>query len=271
MLYSILFYFSNGGFILSNNSYFLYFIFSQNFITPHPDFFILAWSISIEEWFYLLLPLSFSIVNFFMKISAKTLLSAIFVLLTGITLFRVFVVYYYDPEWDAGVRRITSLRLDALLMGVLAAYIRIYFENSWNKYSKYCFVIGIMIILSSSFWLYLKVIVTYMSADFFSKTFLFSFFSCGIALCLPYLSEIKTAKNRFIGKLITHISIVSYSLYLFHVLISYLVITILNKLLIQDITLLKFTLVWVFSMLAATVLYKCYERPFMNLRERFKL
>lgn len=33
-----------------------YYFFIQNFNSPHPDFFPEAWSLSIEEWFYLLIP-----------------------------------------------------------------------------------------------------------------------------------------------------------------------------------------------------------------------
>ena len=36
---------------------FRYFIFSQNLYQPHPLFFPEAWSLSIEEWFYLLFPI----------------------------------------------------------------------------------------------------------------------------------------------------------------------------------------------------------------------
>ena len=35
---------------------FRYFIFSQNLYQPHPLFFPEAWSLSIEEWFYLTFP-----------------------------------------------------------------------------------------------------------------------------------------------------------------------------------------------------------------------
>ena len=53
------FYISNKAFVFSGPFYLQYFVFSQNLYSAHPDFFILAWSLSVEEWFYLLLPLSF--------------------------------------------------------------------------------------------------------------------------------------------------------------------------------------------------------------------
>lgn len=36
---------------------FLYYVFSQNIAWPHPSFFGEAWSLAIEEWFYLIIPL----------------------------------------------------------------------------------------------------------------------------------------------------------------------------------------------------------------------
>ena len=38
-------------------SYKRYFLFSQNLFSKHPGFFPEAWSLSVEEWFYLLIPI----------------------------------------------------------------------------------------------------------------------------------------------------------------------------------------------------------------------
>ena len=40
----------------TTNGTWKYFLFVQNFNSPHPPFFGEAWSLSIAEWFYLLLP-----------------------------------------------------------------------------------------------------------------------------------------------------------------------------------------------------------------------
>jgi peptidoglycan/LPS O-acetylase OafA/YrhL len=42
-----------------------YYLFIQNFNSPHPDFFPEAWSLSVEEWFYLLIPSSIFFLSFF--------------------------------------------------------------------------------------------------------------------------------------------------------------------------------------------------------------
>lgn len=43
-------------------------LFLQNFLTPHPDFFKEAWSLSVEEWFYFLFVLLSSFLTFTLRI-----------------------------------------------------------------------------------------------------------------------------------------------------------------------------------------------------------
>ena len=48
-----------------------YFFFSQNIISPHPWFFPEAWSLSIEEWFYVIIPICLFIGIIILKLDAK--------------------------------------------------------------------------------------------------------------------------------------------------------------------------------------------------------
>jgi peptidoglycan/LPS O-acetylase OafA/YrhL len=48
-----------------------YFIFSQNLFQLQPSFFPEAWSLSIEEWFYLLLPICIALITFILKTTYK--------------------------------------------------------------------------------------------------------------------------------------------------------------------------------------------------------
>jgi len=51
LLYTILFYFSDHHFIFSDAHNLLYLVFLQNFFIPHPNFFMLAWSLSVGNGF----------------------------------------------------------------------------------------------------------------------------------------------------------------------------------------------------------------------------
>src|SRR5258708_3318141 len=55
LLFLMGYYFLNG--INLPNELVKYFFFCQNFSTPHPNFYDVSWSLSVEEWFYLSIPL----------------------------------------------------------------------------------------------------------------------------------------------------------------------------------------------------------------------
>jgi peptidoglycan/LPS O-acetylase OafA/YrhL len=103
--------------------------FLQNFDSSHLGFFPVSWSLSIEEWFYLLVPLMYLVIFFFSKSSdkGKLFLSVTVFFLILINLVRVLYVAEYEPAWDYGVRKQIYLRMDSVLTGVLFAGIKQYY------------------------------------------------------------------------------------------------------------------------------------------------
>tara|TARA_R100000406_G_scaffold87632_1_gene72425 strand:- start:2448 stop:3215 length:768 start_codon:yes stop_codon:yes gene_type:complete len=115
-----------------------YFIFSQNLFWEHPAFFPEAWSLSIEEWFYLLIPIIIYVFIRILKFSPKkaVLIAAIVILIT-VTLYRYFLHINLDIDsyqtWDKMIRRQVFTRLDSLMYGIIGAYIYFYFRDFWKK------------------------------------------------------------------------------------------------------------------------------------------
>ncbi|MEO8405403.1 MAG: acyltransferase, partial [Chitinophagaceae bacterium] len=146
----------------------LYFVFLQNFVAAPPHFYREAWSLSVEEWFYLLLP---AWIWFFYKVikMKNAVLSGIITCIIAVTLLRVVVVLLYDPVWNLGVRAIVPLRLDTLMTGVLTAYIYIHHRESWRKYARICFIAGVIVTLAATGWVYIDVVRHPQAAGFFSK------------------------------------------------------------------------------------------------------
>ena len=268
-LSAIVYYFSHKQVVFTEPYNFLYLVFLQNFVSPHPVFFSLAWSLSVEEWFYFLLPLWFIFFHWIFSSNKKYQFCVIISFLLLIIILRIIVVYVSNPEWDSSIRRLTPLRLDALITGVLSGFIHLYFKDHWIRYTKLCLVTGIVLFIAASVYFCFKQMNVGLPGDFFWKTFYFNVVSFAIAFILPYLTKIRKGSDRFFVKAITHISLVSYSLYLTHVIVMFVIITLMNKISVDGLNGLKFISCWFFCILGATVLYRVFELPMTNLREKF--
>ena len=269
LLTAIVFYFSYKQFVFAEPDNLLYLVFLQNFVSPHPDFFPLAWSLSVEEWFYLLLPLWFIFLYWLFRKRQGYQLGSIISFLLLIVIIRFIVVYTTNPEWETQIRRIVALRLDALITGVFAGFIHLYFKDYWTRYAKLFLFIGITLLAAASIYFYLKTMNVDMPGNLFWKIFYFNVVSFAITFILPWLTSIKIRSGHFFNKAITHVSLVSYSLYLTHLLVMFVIITLLNKISINGLQILKFISCWFFCILGASILYRIFELPMTNLRERF--
>jgi peptidoglycan/LPS O-acetylase OafA/YrhL len=66
-----------------------YFVFSQNLFSSHPHFFPEVWSLSVEEWFYLIVPLfTFILIKVFQLSIKNSVFVVAVVVLVSATLYR---------------------------------------------------------------------------------------------------------------------------------------------------------------------------------------
>ena len=241
------------------NLNFLFFL--QNFNTPLVGFFWESWSLSIEEWFYIFLPLGLFLVV--KKIpSSKGILTVIIILILLPLLYRILHSgENVDPfGWDVNFRKVVLMRLDTIIYGVLAAYIKFYHKSFWEKYRVHSFVIGVIFIF----------IISNFDKEpnsFFAKTFYFNCISIGAMLLLPFADSIKNYRG-IIGKAISHISLISYSMYLINLGLVVQVIS-KNFPVINPINgFVKYTMYWLIVVICSTLLYSFFEKPIMNLRDK---
>jgi peptidoglycan/LPS O-acetylase OafA/YrhL len=100
---------------------------------------------------------------------------------------------------------------------------------------------------------------------FFNKTWLFAITNIGFALMLPWFKELKT-RNKAIGELVSHISIVSYSAYLIH--LSFVIPFVQNYFPSYLPWIANYVCYIVLTLGLSTVVYKYYEKPLTGLREK---
>ncbi len=254
-----------------------YFIFSQNLFYQHPKFFLEAWSLSVEEWFYLITPLSIFLLTYFFKIKARR--AILFVAIAILILVLFFRFLRFSHVEVNSVRELGKLfarqvitRLDSLMYGVISAYIQFYYKTAWLKYKTVLLFLGILIFTLTKTLFLFNFISDY---GFYNCVLSFSVISIATAFLLPYLSDLKSG-NGILYKGITVISLISYSMYLLN--LSVVQLNIINKIpwktMIDDkclIIFFKYSAYWIFTILGAILIYKYFEIPTTRLRDNNKI
>jgi peptidoglycan/LPS O-acetylase OafA/YrhL len=222
-----------------------------------------------------MLPLLLVFFTFLIKKPAKsTLLLVCFTVISGITIFRLYR-YLHIPikdigDWDLIFRKQVITRLDSLMFGVIGAYINYYFHATWIKYKRLFLILGVVLFFLSNyvFPIYFSLIGA------FSCVLSFSVISLATLFLLPYLSELKSGKGVFY-KVITYISITSYSVYLIH-------LSIVQSWIIYKLPWVAYTgnsylvslsncvIYYVLTMALSILLYKYFEVPMTRIRERIR-
>lgn len=154
-----------------------YIFFVQALAWPHPDFFGEAWSLAVEEVFYFAVPILVAAALFFRLRGANAVLVVAGLVFALSFLARLLSVYYADPTWDEGVRKVTLFRLDAIMVGVIVAYC--FQHHAWQPrltaaapYLTALLVLSLLLALQSPQWL---------DRSLFARVWLFPVTSFGFA------------------------------------------------------------------------------------------
>jgi peptidoglycan/LPS O-acetylase OafA/YrhL len=246
-----------------------FFLFLQNFSGPFTNFFWESWSLSVEEWFYLIFPLLIGLLFLLLKIfkvrKKYVFLSAILVLLFVPLLLRIFIASHFTVnEFFIGTRiqKVVIYRLDSIALGILAAYIHRWHPVLWHKSRNISFIIGVVIC-------YIIIYIHWPSNLFFTKVFRIFIESFCCFLLLPKFASIRKGP-KILVRFFTHISLISYSMYLLN-------LGVISEVLVTNfpphsprMAWALYGIYWCLVLIFSTLLYKYYEKPVMDLRDRFR-
>lgn len=249
---------------LGGADFFRYLIYVQNFARQSNanDYFSVAWSLSVEEWFYLLFPpfLIFAVlVARRRSVLGAAISAAAFVAL--ITLLREAFGNYAD--WGPDVRRIVMFRMDAIAWGFLLN-LAVTRTGILRQIRIWQALVSLLTALAIAIGL------TMLAAESHSRSIetAFPFYSAAVgatAIVLSLkLSEIfqgskaLTTVGEFLGR-------ISYSMYLFH----WLALATLAPLLDRFSLLPELALYLVVTTVIASLMYVAIEAPVLAARPRF--
>lgn len=250
-----------------------YLLFLQNGTTYTISFFSESWSLSVEEWTYILLPLALLFgakCKFSFSRKGQFLFMIVFLILVAhaIRYFAFLHERIYSLEsWNTNWKSIVLYRFDAILIGVVLAWLVHFHRDFVSKYSGYCLIVAVHLFVLQFFVLNILQ-VDIVSCPIYFHVFYGTLTSVTFTTALPYFIFWNKAEGST-AFLITGISKISYSVYLLHygivaVLLKYIVTSYAISLPSMVLGGLYLAITFVVSYL----LYRFYEMPMRNLRDK---
>lgn len=252
-----------------------YFLFLQNFLKPHPGFFPEAWSLSVEEWFYFMVPvILFLHLTITRHNKKKTLLGWIITIIILVTALRIYRAVNLDipdfESWDNLQRKLVVTRLDSIMFGFLGAWLSYFHEETWNRWKRPLLIIGLILLFIPA------MLGSILGKNlFYLQYFSLTVTSVATLLLLPALSGLRHGQGK-IYRFLSFVSVISYSMYLVN--FSLVQLTIIPSLTgpITSLThnhliisIIRYVLYWALTFLLSYLMYRFWEKPMMKLRERF--
>ena len=221
--------------------------------TPEKNFYPVAWSLSVEEWFYLLIPLLILLVSLFRKSSTNKLLYICLFVIFLLSFFRIIGILQAE-DWGEDIRRSVIFRLDSLCWGVIAYLLIGKIKN---------FIILIILGLSVIIFIIIFLNLNNLNQSIFLQIIFFPNCSISFSALILLILKVNIKLKLFLecGK---HLANLSYSMYLFHIFFILMFIDIFDN------TIISLSL-YLFSLfLFCYLFFKFYEKPILGLRPKYK-
>jgi peptidoglycan/LPS O-acetylase OafA/YrhL len=247
--------------------------FLRNLTGFHMSFFPESWSLAIEEWFYLLFPAALWLGLKFAKRFDLVFLCAALAFFAFSTVARMLGADDPAATWAETQRMVVIYRFDALMLGMLAAWLSIHFPQRWARHLLSSALAGLVLLLAmyATLWKIEHGQLAFGDDSYFARTWRFTLVSLGFALLLPWASGWELARENPASTAVRKIALWSYGLYLLHLPV-FLVVT--RTLIRGDDAqallpaLASFGLQVGGAIILSALLYRFFEAPCTRLRER---
>ncbi|MCY1662997.1 acyltransferase family protein [Chryseobacterium sp. SL1] len=252
-----------------------YFLFLQNFTEKIFPFFKESWSLAIEEWFYLTLPICLLVFRSLLKKQPvqKMLLISFTVYFLLFFIIKIIAVFNYNIQETRGV---VIYRLDTMVIGVFMSYFYKYHKALLYRNRKTLFFSGLLLFAVLFIVFMVSLLPEFNLKDNywvekFYKILILDLFGISFALLIPLSLSVNTTKNRFLDRTVTTISLISYSLYLVH--FSILDVLIFSR--FPNETEFSSVVIYVSYLAVAFglsyIVYKYFEIPMTKLRDKISM
>lgn len=249
-----------------------HFVFLQNFSPTEVNYFGVSWTLSIEEWFYLLTPLFILSLLRKPEHAATRLPLFLFVSIVLFALARLVYVWEYNPLWDDGVRKFPPLRFDALFIGISIAWMREYKPTLYKRLaSGYCLVACLLgLVAIGIFFAQGFPNTTLLNTSQFARVWSFTLISICLSASLPYVEQSRFINQTMVRFAPTRIFFTCGSRYAY---MTYLLHLEIFLILFPRTTSLASGAAWLALGLLITLpiaifCHHFFEKPIMNLRDR---
>lgn len=255
---------------LMTGDFFRYVFYVQNVFAQHnvQDYFAVAWSLSIEEWFYVTFPaLMFVCARVFRHSELRFFIFVAVVFICIITALRM--IFGVTQNWDELVRRIVVFRIDSIGYGFLLYVMMKRFGESWTekpKTSTQFLTFGIFVACALlGFYVTGRAI----TAGYVVSQHIFPFIAAafGMSTVLAFYMLDSICETRRISRFCVYFGRISYSVYLFHIMLILLMRPALQQLPIA----VQIGIYTGGCVIFSTLFFYYFEKPILAARPKFKL